>query len=327
MMTLKFKNVYLKSVYTVAGPEEERGLLTNIDYTFSDFYATKKSIEKAESHLAFVSMKGAIAKAGIKSTNIDLLLAGDLLNQITASTYAAKRLEIPYFGLFTACATNSQAFIIAASMISSKLINNALCTVSSHNLVAEKQFRYPNEYGGPKPKSASYTTTAGTSAILTNEKTKIKITSGTMGKVIDLGIKNPFEMGAAMAPAAADTIVNHLNNLNELPEDYDLIITGDLASVGTDVFKAYMKKVYKLNLKNHRDAGMLIYTKDQPVYSGASGPAVLPLYVYSEIIPKLKDKTYKKVLLVATGALHSPIMVNQKLPIPGIAHVITLEAV
>ena len=326
-MTLNFKNVYLKSVYTVAGPEEERGVLKNIDYTFPDFYATKKSIEKAESHLAFVSMKGAIAKASMKSTDIDLLLAGDLLNQITASTYAAKRLEIPYFGLFTACATSTQAFIIAASMISAKQLNSALCTVSSHNLVAEKQFRYPNEYGGPKPKSASYTVTAGTSAVLTNEKTKVKITNGTIGKVIDLGIKNPFEMGAAMAPAAAKTLVTHLSNLNESPEDYDLIITGDLASVGTDIFKEYIKKVHKLKLKNHQDAGMLIYNKNQPVYSGGSGPASLPLYVYSTIIPKLKDKTYKKVLLIATGALHSPIMVNQKLTIPGIAHAITLEAV
>jgi stage V sporulation protein AD len=197
-MTLKFKNVYLNSVYTVAGPDEKKGLIKNIDQTFDDFYATKKSIEQAESHLAHLSMKGAITRARLTNEDIDLILAGDLLNQITASSYAAKQIGAPYFGLFSACAVLSQSFIIGANLISSKQASNILCTISSHNLATEKQYRFPNEYGGPKPKSAAHTVTAGTSAILSNKKSKVKITSGTIGTIIDLGVKNPYEMGAAM---------------------------------------------------------------------------------------------------------------------------------
>ncbi|MFA7688930.1 MAG: stage V sporulation protein AD, partial [Bacilli bacterium] len=260
--------------------------------------------------------------------DIDLLISGDLLNQITPSNYTASFLGIPYLGIYAACAISAESLIIGASLIDNKQIRNCICATSSHNASAEKQFRYPTEYGCPKPKISTFTATGGASAYLSSKKDKIKIESGTIGRVIDLGIKDAFNMGAAMAPAAANTIFTHLEDTGRNVDYYDLIVTGDLGEYGKKILIDYMNEEYGIKLNNHEDCGLLLYDREkQPVFAGGSGPVCSTLVLYGYLISKMKKKQYKRILFVATGALFSKDMVNQKQTIPAIAHAVSLEVV
>lgn len=328
-MTFKYNNVYINEVSTITGPYEAKGpLFKYFDKSYKDFYFDMKNFEEAESHILKESVDLVLKKANKKTNDIDLFISGDLLNQITASSFAAKDLKIPYLGIFNACASSVEGLIIASNMIESKQINNCICSVSSHNNAAEKQFRYPVEYGGPKPKTTTFTTTGGVSAYLSSEKSSIKVESSTIGVVQDKGIKDAYQMGAVMAPAMADTLIRHLKDTNRTVDYYDLILSGDLGKYGKDILKEYVKKVYDINLNNYDDTACMIYDIDkQPVYSGGSGPACAPLVTYSYIFDLMKKGKLKKVLLVATGALHSSTSVNEKRTIPSIAHAISLEAI
>lgn len=328
-MTTKYNNVYINATGTVTGPYEAKGPFSKyFDRSYNDFYFGTSTWEQAESKLIMDSIDILLSKIGKTRFDIDLHISGDLLNQIVASNYAASNLKIPYLGIYNACATSVEGLIIASNFIESKQINNAIVSVSSHNNGAEKQFRYPVEYGGPKRKTTTFTTTGGASAYLSREKSSIKVDSTTVGIVTDLGIKDVYHMGAVMAPAAASTIYNHLIDLGRTIDYYDLILTGDLGIYGKDILKEYMKTEYNIELNNYDDAASMIFNIDrEPVYAGGSGPACLPLIAYSYIFDMMKEKKYKKVLLVATGALMSPTMVNQKLTIPSIAHAISLEVV
>ncbi len=328
-MTFKYKNVYINETSTVTGPYEKNGPLSNsFDKSFRDLYFGKKTWEQAESKLIEESVDLLLGKIRKTRFDIDLFIAGDLLNQIAASNYAASNLQIPYLGIYNACATSVEGLILGANMVEAKQIKNCICTTSSHNNAAEKQFRYPVEYGGPKPKTTTFTTTGSASAYLTSEKIGIKIESATVGTVTDLGIKDVYHMGAVMAPACADTIFKHLKETKRDIHYYDLILSGDLGIYGKDILTDYMQIEYGISLNNYNDTATMIYdTKNQPVYAGGSGPACAPLVTYSYIFKKMKKKELKRVLLVATGALMSPTMVNEKLTIPSIAHAISLEAV
>lgn len=328
-MTTKYNNVYINATGTVTGPYEAKGPFSKyFDRSYNDFYFGTSTWEQAESKLIMDSIDILLSKIGKTRFDIDLHISGDLLNQIVASNYAASNLKIPYLGIYNACATSVEGLIIASNFIESKQITNAIVSVSSHNNGAEKQFRYPVEYGGPKRKTTTFTTTGGASAYLSREKSTIKVDSTTVGIVTDLGIKDVYHMGAVMAPAAASTIYNHLIDLGRTIDYYDLILTGDLGIYGKDILKEYMKTEYNIELNNYDDAASMIFNIDrEPVYAGGSGPACLPLIAYSYIFDMMKEKKYKKVLLVATGALMSPTMVNQKLTIPSIAHAISLEVV
>lgn len=328
-MTFKYKNVYINETSTITGPYEKNGpISTYFDKSFNDFYLGKKTWEQAESKLIEESVDMLLGKIGTTRFDIDLFISGDLLNQIAASNYAASNLKIPYLGVYNACATSVEGLIIGANMIEAKQINNCICTVSSHNNAAEKQFRYPVEYGGPKPKTTTFTTTGSASAYLTSNKKGIKVESATVGIVTDLGIKDVYHMGAVMAPACADTIYKHLMETKRDISYYDLILSGDLGIYGKDILTEYMEREYGIKLKNYNDTATMIYDlKRQPVYAGGSGPACAPLVTYSYIFDKMQKKEIKKVLLVATGALMSPTMVNEKLSIPSIAHAISLEVI
>ena len=213
-------------------------------------------------------------------------------------------------------------------MVDKNVIKNCICSVSSHNNAAEKQFRYPVEYGGPKRKTTTFTTTGGASAYLSSEKNGIRIDSGTIGTVVDMGIKDVYHMGAVMAPAAAKTIYEHLRDTKREIGYYDLILTGDLGIYGKKILKEYMETEYNIKLNNYDDTACMIFDLDkQPVYAGASGPACAPLVTYGYIFNKMRKKEISKILLVATGALMSPTMVNEKMTIPGIAHAISLEVI
>ncbi len=328
-MTFKYNNVYINSTSTITGPYEANGPLGKYyDKSYDDLYFGEKNFEEAEVKLLKESIFLSLSKINKRIDDIDLFISGDLTNQITSSSFCAKDLKIPYLGIFSACASSVEGLILASNMVEAKQINSCICSVSSHNNVAERQFRYPVEYGGPKPKTTTFTTTGGVSAIVSNKKSKIKIESSTIGTVNDKGIKNVYLMGGVMAISFIDTLMKHLKDLNRDPSYYDLILSGDLGLYGKEIVKEYMKKIYKINLKNYNDTACMIYNlKKQPVYSGGSGPACAPLVTYSYIFDLMKRKKLKRVLLIATGSLHSSTSANEKRTIPSIAHAISLEAI
>ena len=327
-MTFKFNNVYINDSSTVCGPYEAKGPLNKyFDKSYDDLYMGAKTWEQAEIKLMGDSIDILLGKTNKRKDEIDLLIAGDLLNQIVVSNYTASSLSIPFLGIYGACSTSAEGIIIGSSLLSSNQINNCICTVSSHNTAAEKQYRNPTEYGAPKPKTSTFTSTGAGSVYLSNNKSDIKIESGNIGKAIDLGIKDVFNMGAVMAPAAADTIYRHLNDLKREPMYYDLILTGDLGVYGKEILIDYMKTEYGIDIsRNYDDCGVMLYdVLEQPVFAGASGAASSALVSYGYVINKMKKGELSRVLIVATGALMSQTTANQKMTIPAIAHAYSLE--
>lgn len=328
-MTTNFKNVYVKDASTIAGVYESNGPLKDFfDKTYTkDLYFGEKSWEKAEIRLLKDSLSLLLKKTKLKEKDIDLVISGDLQNQIASSDYALREFDIPFIGIYNACATSSEGIIIASSFIDSKKAKNCIAATVSHNTSAEKQYRNPTEYGAPKPPTATFTVTGAAAILLTSEKTDIKIESATIGKVIDKGTKDVNHMGAVMAPAAADTIYRHLTDTKRTADYYDMILTGDLGRCGKKILINYMKKVYNIDISsNYDDCGTIIYDIDkQPVLAGGSGPACSALVNYSYILKLMRDKKVKRVLLVPTGALFSPTMFFQKESLPAIAHAVSLE--
>ena len=329
MKTTFYKNVYLNETSTICGPYEKKGPLRKyFDKSYDDLYFGEKSFEKAEIKLVKESLKLLLKKAYVTKNEIDLVIGGDLLNQIVASSYAASTLNIPYMGIYSACATSTEGIIIASNMIEGGLINNSVVNVSSHNNASEKQFRYPVEYGGPKPVTQTFTVTGSASALISNKKSNIKVESATLGKCIDSGVKNVFDMGSVMAIAAADTIDKHLKDTKREIGYYDLILTGDLGMYGKNLLKDVLKDEYGYDTKNVDDSACMIYDiNKQSVYAGGSGPACIALVTYSYILNLMRQGKLNRVLMVATGALMNPTMVNQKLSIPSIAHAVSLEVI
>ena len=330
-MTFKYNNVYVQDTATVAGPYEKKGPLKKyFDKTFDDLYFKEKSWEKAEIKTVKESLKLLHKKVGLKRKDVDVILGGDLLNQISATTYGAYDFSKCFLGLYGACSTSVEGMILGSVLIDSKKVNNAIVTISSHNMAAEKQFRNPTEYGAPKPPTATFTATGSASILLTKEKTDVKIESSTIGQIIDFAQNNPNDMGKVMAPAAIDTIKRHLQDLNRKPDYYDLIVTGDLGVYGKEILKDYMLEEYDIDLKeNYNDCGVMLYDlkKQEECLAGGSGPVCSALVAFGYIYHEMKKKNLKKVLIVATGALFSPTMVYQKENIYSIANAISLEVV
>ena len=330
-MTTKYNNVYIDDIATVVGPYEAKGpLKKRFDRYYEDMYFGTDSLESAEIKLMEDSINLVLQKTNKEKSDVDLFIAGDLQNQITSSTYNAGRLKRPFLGIYTACATNTEGLIIGANFLENKTCDNVLVSVSSHNMVAEKQFRNPTEYGGPKPNTATFTATGGASCLLTNKKRKVKIESSTIGSVEDYDQTNPMDMGAVMAPAAAVTINKHLSDLDRTIDDYDLILTGDLGFYGKSILIDFMKNEYGIDIsKKYNDCGVMLYDlkEQKDVQAGGSGPVCSALVVYSDIIKKIEKGEFKRVLYVATGALFNPSMVFQKENILSIAHAVSLESV
>ena len=328
-MTFYYHNVYLNNTATIAGPYEADGpLLKYYDRTYHNFYFDMPTFEQAESKIIVEAVDLLLAKIKKTKDKIDIHLSGDLLNQIVATNYASKEIGIPLVGIYSACSTSVLGLIIAANMLDAKQVKNAIVTVSSHNNSSEKQFRQPVEYGGPKKRTSTFTTTGAAAAYLSSNKIGLKVESATIGKVCDLGIKDPQNVGAAMVPAAALTIYEHLKDTKREIDYYDLVLTGDLGMYGSKILKEYMNLEYNIELKNHQDAACMIYDlNNQPVYAGGSGPACLPLVFYSYLFNKMKKGEIRRILLVATGALFSTTMINQKQSIPSIAHALSLEVI
>ena len=323
MASLIFKNVYINDQETVVGPYENNGVL-NFNNSIKDFYGDEKSFENCEIKLQKIVFDNILRKNNLSDINIDLVVGGDLMNQITATSFNMRDYNIPFLGVYSACASFPESLLILANMVDSKFLKKGIAITSSHNLTSEKQFRFPIEYGCLKPKRSTFTATGAVSTLVSNKVSKVKVESATIGRVIDYGIKDPFNMGAVMAPAAASTIVNHLNELNRSINYYDVVLTGDLGEVGSQILKEFLLKNNNIKMKNHLDAATLIYSDEQETFSGASGPVALPIVLFNKI---LKQRKYKKILIVGTGSLHSPVMCNQKNTIPSIAHAVSLEVI
>ena len=322
MASLKFNSCYINDFYVIAGPLEKQGQINNYDATIDDYYFNEKTFEDAEVKMQQKTIDNLLFRNKLGESNIDIAIGGDLFNQIGITSKTFEKYNISFLGTYSACATFVENLIIASNMISTRSLKKALVITSSHNLTAEKQFRYPIEYGAMKYKTSTFTATGAASCLVTNSESNIKIESATIGKVINMGIKDVNNMGAVMAPAAASTIVSHLEELKRDIDYYDVILTGDLGEVGVNILKKYLDINYKIKLNNHMDAGMNIYNKIQDINAGSSGPITLPLVLFTKI---LKNKKYKKILLVATGSLHTPTLVNQKNTIGAIAHAVSLE--
>jgi stage V sporulation protein AD len=311
----------------VGGPFEGNGALADdFDIIHEDLWLGQDSFEKAEKVLLEHACERAIKKSGIKKEDINFFISGDLMNQIISSSFTARTLGIPFLGIFGACSSSMEGLAMAAQLIESKSADYVIAAASSHNAAAEKQYRYPTEYGGQKPPTAQWTVTGAGAAVVSKEGSGPKITSATIGRVIDMGISDPFNMGAAMAPAAVDTIESHFRDLNVDASYYDLIATGDLGKIGHEIAISLLKK-HGIEIPSDKftDCGLLIYKKDQPVFSGGSGCGCSATVTYGHFLNRMRRGELKRILIVATGALMSPISYQQKESIPCIAHAVSIE--
>lgn len=315
------------ATYSVVGPKEGKGPLADyFDEVLQDDTCGKDSYEKAESEIMIKAIKGAIETAKLKNTDIDYLFAGDLLNQIISSGFAARELEIPFFGLYGACSTMSESLSLASLIMDGNFANYVIASTSSHFSAAERQFRFPLEYGSQRSETAQWTVTGSGAMILGKEGDFPKITYITTGIVKDYGIMDTNNMGAAMAPAAVDTLYKHFKDTGRKPSYYDVIATGDLGKVGKVITEKLLLE-YDYDIKsNYIDCGDEIYNKEeQNTLAGGSGCGCSAVVASGMLYKKLLSKEIKKVLLVSTGALMSPTSSLQGESIPGIAHAVSIE--
>ncbi len=315
---------------SIVGPKEADGPLAKyFDQCLDNEFWGEKTWEKAESKIIKETVNTAISKSGIPSEKIDYCFAGDLLNQCISSSFGLRELNIPFFGVFGACSTFVESLSLASVFIENG-INFALCAVSSHFCSAEKQFRFPLELGNQRPPTSQWTVTGAGAAIVANASNSDfsgpRITYITSGKIVDMGIKDANNMGAAMAPAAFDTLITHFKDTGRNPSYYDAILTGDLGHIGKDILTELSQK-NGYNIKSvYNDCGVLIFDKEkQDTHSGGSGCGCCATVFSGYIFKMLKEKKLKKVLLIATGALTNSTSAQQGESIPGIAHAISIE--
>lgn len=320
------KPVILSSA-AVGGPFEANGALSeDFDILHQDMWLGQESFEKAEKKLLEQAAELAIDKANLKKEDVNFFMSGDLMNQIISSSFAARTLGLPFLGVYGACSSSMEGLALASLLIDSKNAQYIVAAASSHNGASEKQYRYPTEYGGQKPPYAQWTVTGAGAGLIAQEGQGPKVKSATIGRVIDMGLSDPFNMGAAMAPAAVDTIEAHFRDLKLKPSYYDIIATGDLGSVGHKIAGDLLNK-HGLSIPPEifTDCGMLIYKKDQPVFAGGSGCACSAVVTYGHFLNRMKRGDIKRMLIVATGALLSPLSYQQKESIPCIAHAVSIE--
>lgn len=309
-----------------AGPLEKKSpFQAGFDKTFEDERCGMETNEQGHAKLIEHACMIALSKVDKIPSDVDFLLTGDLVNQMTPSSFFATTVGIPYIGMFSACATSVSSLLLAALLTEAKMSQLAIAGSSSQHNAIERQFRYPIEYGTQKGDTAQWTVTAaGAAAVVPFQKGVPSIERGTIGVAIDMGLTDPLNMGAAMAPAAADTLKRHLQGHGTSASDYDLIMTGDLAKVGFSIFQELVKNQGINDTKNFSDAGMNFYGGNPDFMAGASGAGCSAAVYFSEVYQKMMEKEYKKVLLIATGALLSPLSYQQGNTIPCIAHAVEL---
>ncbi len=310
------------------GNEEFKGPLGDkFDFHDESDKFGEKTWEMAEGGLAKTALNLALAKAKLSPEKIDVLFAGDLQNQCVASSCGLAEFAIPYVGLYGACSTLGEGLISAASMLSCGEYDTAAVVTTSHNCASERQFRLPIEYGGQRTPTAQWTATAGGAFLLTKQRGYAKISAFMLGTLIDAGISDPNNMGAAMAPAAADSIRKYFASSEEKPSDFDVILTGDLAKEGSEILENLLS-AGGLRVSNHMDCGKMLYDYEkQDVHSGGSGCGCSAAVFSAHFLPLLKEKKINKMLLIPTGAMMSPSSVQQGNNIIGLAPIIRIEAI
>lgn len=335
--SITFKNPpYIIAAASVAGKKEGDGPLGSLfDQIVEDPMFGKDNWEAAESELMKMTAQHVIMKAGLKNSDIRYLIGGDLLGQLIATSFGIAELGIPMFGIFGACSTMGEAMALGAILVDGGYAQKVMAITSSHFAGAEKQFRFPLDYGNQRPYSASWTVT-GSGAVIISDKNDTKkkedepdivITGITTGKIVDYGIKDSMNMGAAMAPAAFETIKQNFEDFNIRPDYYDKIITGDLGYVGKNILLEFLKeKDYDItNL--HMDCGIEIFEQEsQDTHAGGSGCGCSAITFAAYILKQLKERKWKRVLFVPTGALLSQVSYNEGNTIPCIAHAVMVEA-
>ena len=311
----------------VAGKKEGEGPLADtFDYIDKDDTFGESTWEKSESAMQKQALTLALNKAGQAASALDWLFAGDLLNQCIGSSFAAREQQVPFFGLYGACSTMGEGLALAAMTLDGGFGEWAAVTASSHFCSAERQYRTPLEYGGQRTPTSQWTATAAGAAVLAREGPGPYITHVTVGKIVDKGVTDTNNMGAAMAPAAFDTIISHFNDTGRSPGSYDMIFTGDLGTLGSELLVELLRKS-GIQMKNHGDCGAMLFDiKNQDVHCGGSGCGCCASVLTGYILNNLKVKTWKNILFCPTGALHSPTSAFQGESIPGICHAIAISS-
>ena len=326
--TIKFDHpITILETASIVGPKEAQGPLSQyFDKCIEDEFWQEKTWEKAESKIIKETVNMSIIKAKIASTEINYCFAGDLLNQCISSSFGLRDLGIPFYGVFGACSTFVESLQLASVFIDGGGANFVIAAASSHFCSAEKQFRFPLELGNQRPQTAQWTVTGSGSAVLAKNGMGPYITSITTGKIVDMGIKDSNNMGAAMAPAALDTMLTHFKDTGRNPSYYDGIFTGDLGYIGKEIVtEMALTKGYNIK-SNYNDCGVLMFDRDtQDTHAGGSGCACCATVFSGYLFNQLKQKKMKKILLIATGALTNSTSAQQGETIPGIAHAISFE--
>lgn len=312
----------------VVGKKEAQGpLKDDFDKIIYDMHVGQDTWEKAESTLQKEALSIAMQKAKCAASDIDFLFAGDLLNQCISSSYGLKGFSIPYLGQYGACSTMVQGLIMASVMVESGASHISACVTSSHFCSAERQYRFPLDYGGQRPQSSQWTVTGAGCCVVSDEENKSspQVSKATVGKIVDLGINDQNNMGAAMAPAAADTLLRFFNDTATKPLDYDMIYTGDLGKIGSALLYELLQKEGVDVSKNHKDCGVMIFDcNDADVHAGGSGCGCCGSVLGGHILKNIEEKNLRNVLVMATGALLSPTSVQQNETIPSIAHLVNI---
>lgn len=324
--TVFFKNKpRISSTYTIGGPKEGASTFgKHLHKVLVDDRFGEKTFEKGERKILTHCIEKTIFSAGKKLSDVNAMISGDLLNQIISASFSARSFDFPYIGVYNACSTFSEALALAAVFVDAGYFDNVVAATGSHFATAERQYRYPLELGSTRPPQAQWTVTGAGCALVTNDGNYPKITSATFGKVVDYGVTDANNMGAAMAPAAYDTLKKLLNETGTTPKDYDLILTGDLGALGSRLFKK-LAADDGLNVDNHCDCGEMIYGIDEKEYQGGSGAGCSAVVFGSYVYKKLLKKEIKRMALLATGALLSSLSTQQGESIPGISHAIVVE--
>ncbi len=311
---------------SIVGPEEAKGPLADkFDLTAENPKMGQKTWEKGQKKMISKILGLTFGKASVSPSDIDLMFGGDLLNQITPSNFAARDYDIPYIGLYNACATIIEALNLGSLAMDGGAADCVLTFTSSHYQTSERQFSTPIEYGDQYPPVKQWTVTGAAAYILGWKQGEVRITHSTFGKVVDFGRKNPKDMGTVMAPAAADTLLQHFKDLNRGPQDYDLIVTGDLGDFGSEIFNTLLQEKNVELGDKHQDCGAMIFNNQERYGAGGSGTAASAVVLGSVLIPDIINGDLNRILVIGTGALFNQLTTQQKETIPGIAHALVIE--
>ncbi|MGN1373617.1 MAG: stage V sporulation protein AD [Candidatus Coproplasma sp.] len=330
--TKKGRTVFFKNSPTIistssaAGPKECSGIIGSyVEIALDDDMFGESTFEKAECKMLSTVIDNAIKNANLEREQVDVLFSGDLLNQIISASFAARDFNIPFLGVYSACSTMSESILLASAMVNAGYCGTAVAATGSHFASAERQYRYPLEQGTTRPPQSQWTVTGAGACLISGSGEGVKVVNGTMGKVVDFGVTDVNNMGAAMAPACADTLINHFKDTDTTPDDYDLILSGDLGALGSRILKDLCwEKGFDVSEK-HVDCGEIIYKVIEDEFQGGSGAGCSAVVLNSYVMARMRQLKFRKVLFAATGALLSTVSSGQGESIPCISHAVQLE--